>query len=168
MGASSSSTGLGMCHPAHAIPDGNAMAGILLSRRSSEARRPRLALLHVVALRPPFRQMGDGKSAGLSHHRLSAAALAFEHGSTGAAASLPTDQAASVAADTASGRTQASREAQGNFSRFARSIRPVDAGDGRLYAARRLHRPRRLAWFMPRHEIDEWRVLADSDHALDR
>src|SRR5262249_16302161 len=112
--------------------------------------------------------MGDGKSAAVSHHRLIAAALAFEHGSTGAAAQFGRGQAASAVADAAIRSTQAVREAQENSSRFARVLRPFHAGDGRLYTARRLHGPRRLARLMSRYEIGQWRVLADPDHSLGR
>ena len=50
MGATAPGPGLGMCHPAHLVPEGNAVAGVLLPRRSSEAGRQGLALLHPVPL----------------------------------------------------------------------------------------------------------------------
>ena len=62
--------GLGMRHAAHAVPDGNAVAGLLLPGRSSEAGRQGLALLHPVPLRPRFREVGDGEGSGVSHRRL--------------------------------------------------------------------------------------------------
>ena len=37
MGATAPGPGLGMCHPAHLVPEGNAVAGVLLPRRSSKA-----------------------------------------------------------------------------------------------------------------------------------
>jgi len=38
--------------PAHALQEGDALAGLLLSRRSSKARRQRVALLHGISIRP--------------------------------------------------------------------------------------------------------------------
>ena len=54
---------------------GNAVAGLLLSGRSSKAGRRRLALLHPVPLRPEFRDVGDGEGSGVSHRRLIARAF---------------------------------------------------------------------------------------------
>src|SRR5262245_20971178 len=70
MGASTPGLGLGMRHAAHPVPDGNAVAWILLPGGSSEAGRQRLALLHPVPLRPGFREVGDGEGSRVSHHRL--------------------------------------------------------------------------------------------------
>ena len=70
MGASTPGVGLGMCHTAHPVPDGNAVAWILLSGGSSEAGRQRLALLHPLPLRPRFREVGDGEGPRVSHSRL--------------------------------------------------------------------------------------------------
>src|SRR5438477_6878179 len=114
--------------------------------------------------------MGDGESSGLSHHRLIAGrsgfrTLAFEYGPTRAAAPFGTGQAAAAAAGAAIGTAPAGGEAKNNSARFAHGVRPVHAGDGRLYATRRLHGPSRLAPLMPGHEIGQWRVLADPDHA---
>ena len=58
LGASAPGPGLGMRHAAHPVPDGNAVAGLLLPGRSSEAGRQGLALLHPVPLRPGFREVG--------------------------------------------------------------------------------------------------------------
>src|SRR5215831_18994681 len=70
MGASTPSVGLGMRHAAHPVPDGNAVAWILLPGGSSEAGRQRLALLHPVSLRPGLREVGAGEGSGVSHRRL--------------------------------------------------------------------------------------------------
>src|ERR1035437_934065 len=75
MGASTPGLNLGMCHPAYLVPEGNAVAGILLPGRSSEAGRQRLALLHPIPLRPGIREVGDGEGSGASHHRLIARLL---------------------------------------------------------------------------------------------
>ena len=70
VGASPSGPGLGMRDAAHHVPHGNAVAGILLPGRSSEAGRQGLALLHSVPLRSGFREVGDGESSRVSHRRL--------------------------------------------------------------------------------------------------
>ena len=49
---------------------------------------------------------------------------------------------------------QARRDAKKNSARLARGLRRVHAGNGRLYAARRLHGARRLAQLLPGHETD--------------
>ena len=54
----------------HDVPEGNAVAGVLLSGRSSQAGRYRLALLHLVPLRPGRREVGNGNGPRASHHRL--------------------------------------------------------------------------------------------------
>ncbi len=62
--------GFGVCHATHHVPRGDPLARVLLSRRSPEARRYRLALLHLVPVRPEHRRVGDGEGARLSHRRL--------------------------------------------------------------------------------------------------
>src|SRR5438067_5043743 len=59
-----------MRNPAHVVPDRDALAGLLLPGRPSEARRQRLALLHALPLRSRVREVGDGEGSGLSHRRL--------------------------------------------------------------------------------------------------
>ena len=75
VGASPPGLGLGKRDTAHLVPEGNAVARILLPRGSSEARRHGLALLHPVALPPEVREVGDGKGSSISHRRLSARLL---------------------------------------------------------------------------------------------
>ena len=70
LGAAAPAAGVRVRHPAHPVPQGNAVAGLLLSGRLSEARRQRLALLHPVPLRPGFGEVGDGEGSRLSHREL--------------------------------------------------------------------------------------------------
>jgi len=49
--------------PPHALPRGDALTGLLLSRRPHEARRRELALLHALALRREDRRLADGEGA---------------------------------------------------------------------------------------------------------
>ena len=51
----------------HDVPAGNAVAGLLLSRRSSEARRSRVACFHVISVRREDRRMADDEAARSSH-----------------------------------------------------------------------------------------------------
>ena len=52
VGAAAPAARLGIGDPSHAVPPGNALARLLLPRRSHEAGRRQLALLHPVPLRP--------------------------------------------------------------------------------------------------------------------
>ena len=61
VGAAPPGAGLGGRDPSHHVQDGDAVAGILLSGRPSEAGRRRLALLHPVSLRSGIGRMGDGE-----------------------------------------------------------------------------------------------------------
>ena len=70
VGASPPGPGLGGRDASHDVQDGNAVAGILLSGRSSDTGRRRLALLHPVSLRSGIRGMGYGEGPRLSHRRL--------------------------------------------------------------------------------------------------
>jgi adenylylsulfate reductase subunit A len=70
LGAAPSGLGFGVCDASHDVPDGNAVAGLLLSGRSSEAGRYRLALLHPLPLRPALRGLGNGEGPRVSHRRL--------------------------------------------------------------------------------------------------
>ncbi len=87
---------------------------------------------------------------------------------TRTAARFGVSQATAPARDGAGRGTQAGGETQEDSSRFACRLRRVHAGDGSLYAARWVHGARRLARFVPGHETDQRRLLADPDHASRR
>ena len=53
-------------------------------------------------------------------------------------------------------------------AQLTRGLRRVHAGHGGLYAARWVHGARRLARFVPGHETDQRRLLANPDHASRR
>ncbi|GIT24749.1 MAG: hypothetical protein CM1200mP41_07930 [Gammaproteobacteria bacterium] len=59
-----------MCDASHHVSKRNALAGILLSGRSSKTRRHGLALLHIIPIRSRIWEVDDGHGACVSHRRL--------------------------------------------------------------------------------------------------